>query len=146
MKKLAFLLALLFPAAIAFANPKTYQIFPTEGLKVIIYYGSCFGAEVLLVATILFFCHMSVVPLLVTLFTGNLVMYFFIFQSVLEATGDILASEVVIVFVEGVFIKMLSRFDSFQMDDFKGLKWITAFIIAGAGNFISYYSGIVIGG
>ncbi len=145
MKKLVFILALLFPATIALANPSSNP-FPMDWLKSTIFYVSCFGTEVLLVVTILFFCHMSVVPLLITLFIGNLLMYFFIFQPVLEATENVLASEAVIVFVEGVFIKMLSRFDTFQLDDFKRLKWITAFIIAAAGNFLSYYSGIVIGG
>ncbi|MDD5064758.1 MAG: hypothetical protein PHQ35_08395 [Phycisphaerae bacterium] len=145
MKKLVFLLVFLFPAAIALANPRANP-FPMDWLKSTIFYGSCFGVEVLLVATILFFCHMSIVPLLITLFIGNLLIYFFIFQPVLEATENVLVSEAVIVFVDGVFIKILSLFDAFQLDDFKGLKWITAFIIAAAGNLLSYYSGIVIGG
>jgi hypothetical protein len=41
---------------------------------------------------------------------------------------------------------MLSLLDTFQLEDFKGLKWITAMIIAAAGNALSYYSGIIIGG
>jgi hypothetical protein len=145
MKKWVILILLLFPATIAFANPTTP--FAQFGwIKSIILYVSCFGAEVLLVATILFFCHMAVVPLLIALFTGNIVMYFVIFQPVLLATGNVPASEAVIVAVEGAFIKMLSRFDTFQLEDFRGLKWRTALIIAAAGNLLSYYSGTVIGG
>jgi hypothetical protein len=145
MKKWVFLIALLFPATVAFANP-TSRPFPMDLVRAVILYGSCFGSEVLLVATILFFCHMAVAPLLIALFAGNLVMYFVIFLPVLSRTGNVPASEAVIVFFEGAFIKVLSRFDTFQSDDFKGLKWITAFIIAAVGNLLSYYSGIVIAG
>jgi hypothetical protein len=145
MKKLVFIIVLLFPATIAFANP-TANPFPMDWVRSVIFYGSCFGAEVLLVATILYFCHMAVVPLLIALFTGNMVMYFVIFLPVLSKTGNVPASEAVIVAVEGAFIKMLSWFDTFQLEDFKGLKWRSAFIIAAVGNLLSYYSGIVIGG
>jgi hypothetical protein len=145
MKKWVFLLVLLFPATVAFANP-TIIPHPMGLVRSVILYASCFGAEVLLVTTILFFCHMTVVPLLIVLFIGNMVMYFVIFHPVLLATESVLVSEAVIVVVEGAFIKMLSLFDTFQLEDFKGLKWITAFIIAVVGNLLSYYSGIVIGG
>jgi len=145
MKKLVFFIALLFPATIAFANP-TSNPFPMDWVKSVIFYGSCFGAEVLLVATILYFCHMAVLPLLIALFTGNIVMYFVIFQPVLSTTGNVPVSEAVIVTVEGAFIKMLSLFGIFQLEDFKRLKLRSALIIAALGNLLSYYSGIVIGG
>jgi hypothetical protein len=145
MKKWVFFIALLFPATVVFANP-TIMPNPINWVRSVILYGSCFGLEVLLVTTILFFCHMAVVPLLIALFIGNTVMYFVIFQPVLSATENVPVSEVVIVLVEGAFIKILSRFDFFQLDDFKGLKWITAIIIAAVGNALSYYSGVVIGG
>jgi hypothetical protein len=145
MKKWVFFIALLFPATTAFANPTTFSA-QFDGIKLIILYVSCFGLEVLLTTTLLFFCHMAVVPLLIALFTGNIVMYFVIFLPVLSATGNVPASEVVIVAVEGAFIKILSLFNIFRLEDFKGLKWRTAFIIAAAGNLLSYYSGTVIGG
>jgi hypothetical protein len=145
MKKWVFFIALLFPATTAFANPTT-AFGQFSWIKSIILYVSCFGLEVLLVTTILFFCHMAVVPLLIALFAGNVVMYFVIFLPVLSATGNVPASEAVIVAVEGAFIKMLSRFNIFQLEDFRGLKWRTALMIAAVGNLLSYYSGTVIGG
>jgi multisubunit Na+/H+ antiporter MnhG subunit len=145
MKKWVILIALLFPATTAFANPVIVWT-PLDGVTALIIYVSSFGAEVLLVATILYFCHMALKPLLITLFIGNIVMYFVVFQPVLSATGNVPISEAVIVIVEGAFIKMLSSLDVFQLEDFKGLKWITAMIIAAAGNALSYYSGVVIGG
>lgn len=144
MRKLTLLIALLLPATAAYANP-TIGLEPLGGIKSVIFYGGCFGAEVLLVATILFFCHMAVLPLLFALFAGNLLGYFFIFQPILEETGNVFASEIIIVFIEAVFIKLLSLFDRFQMEDFKGLKWVTAFIIAAAGNYLSYFSGVMMG-
>jgi hypothetical protein len=145
MKKWVIFILLLFPATTAFANPVIVHN-PAELVGLVIIYVSCFGLEVLLVTTILFFCHMAVVPLLIALFTGNVVMYFVIFQPILSATGNVPASEAVIVAVEGAFIKMISLFDTFQLEDFKGLKWRSAFIIAAVGNLLSYYSGTVIGG
>jgi hypothetical protein len=145
MKKWVFFIALLLPAATAIANPVIVWT-PLDWVVPVITYVSCFGAEVLLVATILYFCHMAMVPLLIALFTGNIVMYFVIFLPVLSKTGSVPASEAVIVAVEGVFIKMLSSFEAFQLEDFKGLKWRSAFIIAVAGNLLSYYSGVAIGG
>ena len=145
MKKWVVFIVLLFPATVAFANPVIMPD-PLNWVRFVIIFGSCFGSEVLLTTIILFFCHMAVVPLLIALFAGNMVMYFVIFQPVLSATGNVLASEAVIVAVEGAFIKMISSFDTFQLEDFKGLKWRTAFIIAVVGNLLSYYSGTVIGG
>ena len=145
MKKWVVFILLLFPATVAFANP-TIMPDPLNWVRFVIILGSCFGSEVLITATILFFCHMAVVPLLIALFIGNLVTYFVILQPVLSATGNVLASEAVIVVVEGAFIKMISSFDTFQLEDFKGLKWISAFIIAAVGNALSYYSGAIIGG
>ncbi|MDD5326684.1 MAG: hypothetical protein PHY02_02590 [Phycisphaerae bacterium] len=145
MKRWVFFITLLFPATIALANPSN-PLVPFGGIKLAIFYTSCFGLEVLLVATILFFCHMAVLPVLIALFTGNVVMYFVIFQPILSATENVLVSEAAIVVVEGVFIKMLSSFDTFRLEDFKGLRWRTAFIVAAMGNLLSYYSGDIISG
>lgn len=145
MKKWAIFIVLLFPATVAFANPVIIPD-PSNWVRLVIVFGSSFGAEVLITTIILFFCHMAVVPLLIALFVGNLVMYFIIFQPALSVTENLLVAEVVIVAVEGAFIKMISSFDTFQLEDFKGLKWRTAFIIAVVGNLLSYSAGTVIGG
>ncbi len=141
MRKLVFIIALLFPATAAYANPLSS---PLGIFRPFIYYGACFGAEVSVVVIILFFCHISAISLAFVLFAGNLVLYFVLFRPMLSATGSVAASEVVIVFVEAVFIKFLSSLDSFRMDDFKRLRWITAVIIAAVGNWASYYSGLVL--
>jgi hypothetical protein len=141
MRKLVFFIALLFPATAAYANPvgSPFGIF-----KPFIYYGACFGAEVSVVVIILFFCHIWAVPLTFVLFAGNLIFYIVLFRPMLSATGSVPASEAVIVLVEAAFIKFLSSLDSFRMDDFKRLRWVTAIIIAAVGNWVSYYSGLVL--
>lgn len=145
MKKWVVFIVLLFPATVAFANPVIIPD-PLNWVRFVIVFGSSFGSEVLITTIILFFCHMAVVPLLIALFVGNLVIYFIIFQPVLSVTENLLVAEVVIVVVEGAFIKMISSFDTFQLEDFKGLKWRTAFITAVVGNLLSYSAGTVIGG
>jgi hypothetical protein len=145
MRKWLILIVLLFPAATAFANPVI--IFdPIDGVRYVIVLGSILGLEVLVTTIILFFCHIAVVPSLIALFTGNLLMYFVIFKPILSATENVPVAEAVIVAAEGVFIKVISLFDTFRLEDFKGLKWRTAFIISAVGNILSYGAGSVISG
>jgi hypothetical protein len=141
MRKWAVLILLLYPAA-AFANP---VIDPFSGLQVVIVLGSALGVEVGLITIILFFCHMDPARSFLALLGGNLVIYFFLFQPILSQINSLLAAEAVIVAADGAYIKMLSSFEVFQADDFKGLKWRTAFICAAAGNALSYYIGTVAG-
>jgi len=145
MRKLTLFIALLLPATVAYANPSS-PFYPFDWVWGSIYYGGCFGPEVLLVVTILLFYHMDVFPVMVALFAGNILGYFFVFLPILEETGNVFASEMIIVCVEAVFIKLLSLFERFQMDDFKRLGWITAFVVAAIGNYVSYYAGVMIAG
>jgi hypothetical protein len=142
IRKRVIFLVLLFSAT-AFANPVG---FPDENLKLVVVLGSTFAAEAALVAVILFFCHMAIVPSFVAMFTGNLLMYFIIFRPVLGVTHSVPVAESVIVAAEAVFIRLISKVGSLQEEDFKGLKWRTAFVCATVGNVLSYYVGTVIVG
>jgi hypothetical protein len=102
--------------------------------------------EVCLTAILLFFCHMDPVRSFFALLGGNAAIYFLLFQPLLSVIGNVLAAEAVIVAADGAYIKMLSVFEPFQTEDFKGLKWRTAFICAAAGNVLSYFVGVVING
>ena len=134
MKKWVIFILLLFPATTAFANPVIVHN-PAELVGLVIIYVSCFGLEVLLITTILFFCHMAVVPLLIVLFIGNTVMYFVIFQPVLSATGNVPASEAVIVAVEGAFIKMISSVRHLSTGRFQGIEMANCIYNCGGGQF-----------
>ena len=145
MKKWLVLIVLLYPAATAFANP-VIVFDPFNIIRYILVLGSALGLEVLVATIILFFFHIAVVPALIALFAGNLLMYFAIFQPVLSATGNVPVSEAVIITAEGIFIKAISSFDTFRLEDFRGLKWTSAFIISAVGNMLSYGAGSVISG
>ena len=136
------LLVLLFPASFAFANP---IFLPDVGdIKLVVVLGLTFAAEASIITLILFFCHLAIVPSVIAMFAGNLLMYFVIFRPVLEATNNVPIAEAVIVAAEAVFILIISRIELFQDEDFKGLKWRTAFLCAVVGNLLSYYVGTVI--
>jgi hypothetical protein len=142
MKKWAVLLILLYPAAAAFANPVNFD--PGSWIAFVIVFGATFGLEACVITTILFFCHMAAIPSLIALLIGNASIYFIIFKPLLSAVNNVLVAEVLIIVVEGIFIKIISSIDTFQLEDFKGLKWRTAFIASAVGNALSYYSGAII--
>lgn len=142
MKKWAAFIVLLYPAAAAFANP---VIDPVTKTYFIIVLGSALGVEVALMAIILFFCYMEPVRSFFALLGGQLVVYFVIFQPILSEADSLLVAEAVVVAADGAFIKMLSSFETFQTEDFKGLKWRTAFICSAVGNTLSYYIGTLMG-
>jgi hypothetical protein len=142
MKKLAAFIVLLYPAASAFANP---VIDPVTGTYFIIVLSSALGVEVALMAIILFFCNMEPVRSFFALLGGQLVVYFVIFQPILSEADSLLVAEAVVVAADSAFIKLLSSFETFQTEDFKGLKWRTALICSAVGNALSYYIGTIIG-
>ena len=143
MKKWAIIFVLLFSAS-AFANPVFFD--PVTDIRLVIVLVSTLGLEVFITTIILLFCHMALVPSLIALFLGNITMYFVIFLPIFSVTENLLLAEVVIVAAEGTFIKIISLFDTFQLEDFKKLKWRTAFISALVGNALSYYVGTVLVG
>jgi hypothetical protein len=88
---------------------------------------------------------MSPVPVFLILFAGNLGIYFVVFVPVLDAMISLLVAEMLIVGLEGTFIKLISLSEIFQLETFTQLKWKYAFIIAAVGNIVSYYVGAVRG-
>jgi len=142
MKKWAVLIVLLCPAAV-FANPVVFDPFGGVGFLIVV--GSALGVEAVLMTIILFFCHMDPLRTFLALLGGNLAIYFVIFLPTLSEIDSLLIAEALIVAADGVYIKILSSLEAFQIEDFKRLKWRTAFICAAAGNMLSYYIGTIIG-
>ncbi|OQA02541.1 MAG: hypothetical protein BWY69_01023 [Planctomycetes bacterium ADurb.Bin401] len=141
MKKWTALIILLFPS-ILYANPIVFD--PFGSIRAILVVGSMLWMEAVILTFILCFFRLEIVPLFFALFAGNLAIYFFIFSPILTESDNVLMAEIAIVAVDGIFIKLISRMDFFQMEDFTGLKWHTAFICALIGNALSYYVGSVI--
>jgi hypothetical protein len=144
MKKWIVFLILLYPAAAAFANPTGIDLSSLAGIVIFLF--PVLALESFVVTAVLFCSHMAVVPSLFAIFIGNLAMYFIIFTPLLYTLNNVPAAEILIIAIEGIYIKVISRFGVFQSDDFNGLKWRTAFIASGLGNALSYYIGTLISG
>ena len=144
MKKLFFILVLLFSGGIAFGNPIVVD--PFGSISSIIVVGGSLLVEACVVALVLLFFGMLIKPLFVGLLFGNLVVYFVLFLPVLEALPSVWMAEVLIVAADGVVIKVLSQCEMFQDTNFKELKWRYALLIGMLGNTLSYYVGAVMNG
>ena len=143
MRKWIVLFLLFFPATVAFANP-VIVFDPISAFAYVMVLGSTLGLEVCITTILLLFFHMSPVPVFFALLIGNLAVYFGVFTVLLDAVPSLLIAEVVIVTIEGAFIKLISFFDRFQLETFTRLKWRYAFISAVVGNVVSYYAGTII--
>jgi len=142
MRKWSILFLLLCSAGVAFANP--IIIDPIGGLAYVIVLGSAIGVEVAIITILLFFFDMSPAPVFIALFIGNLTVYFAVFLPLLDAVSNLWVAEGLIVALDGVLIKAISRYELFQLETFTQLKWEYAFLIAAVGNIVSYYVGAVI--
>ena len=87
---------------------------------------------------------MSPKPLFFAIFLGNVAIYFGIFWSVYEIVENLLIAELIIVFMDAGFIKLLAGLDFFQLDSFRGMGWKVAVPVSIIGNALSYYVGTII--
>ena len=62
----------------------------------------------------------------------------------LKSGSGIPLSETIIILAETVVIKLASKFDSCQGNNFDGLKWQYALLTVAIGNGFSYAAGLVI--
>ena len=77
MKKFFVIFMVLFSAKVAFANPIIVD--PLGSISSVIVLGGAITVEACLVTLLLLFFNMSVKPLFLALFFGNLVLYFVVF-------------------------------------------------------------------
>jgi hypothetical protein len=144
MKKFFVIFMVLFSAKVAFANPVIVD--PLGSISSVIVLGGAITVEACLATLLLLFFNMSVKPLFLALFFGNLVLYFMVFLPLLDLLPSLWMAEALIVAADGIMIKAISLCEMFQEMDFKGLKWKYAFLIGMLGNSVSYYVGAVIQG
>ena len=141
MKKCFVLFIVLFSAKVAFANPVIFN--PVESISSVMVLGSAITVEACLVTLLLLFFDMSVKPLFLALFFGNVVIYFVVFLPLIHSLPSLLMAEALIGVADGIMIKGISLCEMFQGLNFKQLKWKYAFLISMLGNSISYYIGAV---
>jgi hypothetical protein len=106
--------------------------------------GSLLGLEAAIITIALLFFGMSPKPLFFAIFLGNVAIYFGIFWSVYEIVENLLIAELIIVFMDAGFIKLLAGLDFFQLDSFRGIGWKVAVPVSIIGNALSYYIGTII--
>jgi hypothetical protein len=133
---------LLFLGSMAYANPVIVPD-PISAFGYVAVPGSAITVEVSIVTLILMFFDLSVKPVWIGLFIGNLILYFVLFLPLFHAISSLLIVEGIIVAADGILIKVISCFDTFQQNTFKGLSWKYVFVIAAAGNIVSYYLGFL---
>jgi len=133
---------LLCLGSMAYANPVIVPD-PISGFGYVVVLVSAITIEVSIVTLILMFFDMSVKPVWIGLFIGNLILYFVLFLPLFHVISSLLIIEGLIVAADGVLIKVISCFDTFQQNTFRGLSWKYVFVIAAAGNVVSYYLGTV---
>ena len=80
-------------------------------------------------------------PVFGALVVANLAVYFLVFFPLFDATSNVWVAEVAIVGLDGLLIRMLTRFDVFRGDDFCPIRWGYAFVVAAVGNVMSYCVG-----
>ena len=136
----AALLLLLLPS-VAMANP---IVSPTHTVAYIIVVGTSFLVEVAVTTGYLALAGMSAGVVFVALVLVNLGSYMGILLPALDHDVPVLVIELLVVLAEGVVIKFMSAFPTFQGDTFTSLKWRHAFAAAGIGNAFSYWVGKMI--
>lgn len=142
MKKWISVLFVLFLSSVTLANPVVVPD-PVSIFAYVMVVGSAILIEACLVTLVLLFFNLSIKPLFFGLYLGNLVIYLVLFLPLLKNDAALWIAEIAVVGADGILIKALSSYEIFQGEDFKRLKWSVAFLIAAAGNLVSYYVGSV---
>jgi hypothetical protein len=129
----------------AYANPIIVYD-PLNILAYVLVLGSAFVIEAGIVTLILLFWGTDPKPVYKALIVGNLAIYFVVFLPLLDFTSKVWIAEGVIVGLDGLMIKMITLFETFQDDTFRPLRWGYAFLIAAVGNVVSFYVGVATSG
>lgn len=131
----------LLPRFIAWANPVADPMTQFSAVMVV---GSLLGLEAAISTISLLFFGMSPKPVFFAMLMVNAGIYFVVFLPIFETLDNLLIAELVIVFVEAAFIKLIARFDVFRLDTFRKVGWIGAITVSIIANLLSYYVGTII--
>jgi hypothetical protein len=142
MRKFAFILLILIPVTIAYANPTAQH--PTSFAATIVVVIAALCLEIFITIGVLFFSGIAPVPAFFALFLGNICCYLVVLcPLVFYFKLHVVLVEIAVVSVEAAFIKLISLIAIFQSDTFERLKWRYAFLAAVLGNAASYYIGTI---
>jgi len=78
-------------------------------------------------------------------FILNGAVFLFLFQPVLVGSRSLplLVLEVMVVLIDGGFIKVLAALSPFQGDGYRGVSWLRSLVTSGLGNALSYLVGYI---
>ena len=127
-----------------YANPVIFD--PIGSLAFVLVLISAVAMEAGLVTLTLLFWGMEPKPIYIALYIANVIVYFTVFFPLVRAETNLWIAEAIVVAIDGVLIKMLTRYVTFRDATFRPLRWQYAFLIAAVGNLVSYYVGVVITG
>ena len=131
------------PPLVASANPVLLHRSSLLAFGMIMFWS--FAVEAGLVVLLLAFQGAAPLRVFLAYFVGNAAVFFFVFQPLLmrSRSPPVLALEVMVVFIDGLVLKLLVTFDAFQGDAYRGVSWTRSTAISGIGNGLSYFIGYV---
>jgi len=139
MKIAVFILLILIPTTVAYANP---SVSPTAEAATVVVVIAALCLEIFLTMGVLIFSGLALGPTFLALVFGNIASYLGVLGPLAYHYELHLAFvEIAVVAAETLFIKLIALLGVFQQDTFTELRWRTAFIAAILGNASSYYIG-----
>jgi len=98
-----------------------------------------------IVALLLAFSGLSTTRVFAGFLVMNMMIFFLLFCPLLgELHWSLL--EILVVIVDGVFIKLLAGFGSFQNEGYRGVTFVRAGVISAIGNAMSFFVGVIAAG
>ncbi|MCG3150606.1 MAG: hypothetical protein PCFJNLEI_04094 [Verrucomicrobiae bacterium] len=140
MRRLILILLLLCIPAAAYANP---VMLPSSGLLafcIVVFWALVVEAGV--VTLLLMFKGLVPLRFFMAFGLSNFAVFAFLFCPLLSLEKIPLGIlELLVVGVDGAFIKLIARADGMQGDDYVSLSWSYALVTSLAGNAVSYFVG-----
>ena len=139
-----FLLGLvLFIPLVARANPVMLDIPSLMAFWIVAFWA--FVVEAGVVALMLAFRGVSLLRVFAAYSIANALVFIFVFQPLLERTGTSFVPllELLVVVIDGLIIKLLVTFPSFQAGNYRSVSWLRSTVISGVGNALSYFVGYI---
>lgn len=141
MKRLAAISICCLAPLVAFANP--VMLDPSSLLAFGFVAFWAFVVESGIVALLLAFNGMTALRFFFSYFFCNAMVYFFLFSPLLNRGWSILGLELLVVCVDALAIKILSKISGLQGDSYRSVKWWNALVVSLAGNSASYFVGFI---
>lgn len=132
-------LCLLVPLA-AYANPVILNPSSLIAFGIVAFWS--FVLETGVVALLLTFSGLAPMRIFGGYFATNLIVFWFLFCPLLRRV-PLPMLEALVVVADSVAIKLLSCLGSIQQDEFRGVTWLRAGLIALVGNATSFFVGVI---